>query len=268
MNSEETRLLAEVAAAGNELSRGAIEELCVALEHLPVGTGASPRPHASLPGAVHAPQARVRALRLATLWAVVPGVSAKSLAWGLRAAAAADDHHRRGRSVELVWTGPTPRGTTLRRTDQVLLDLVRGAERTLHVVTFAAYKIPSVKEAMLEAAKRGVAITLIFESPEASTGKMAFAGLKALGEELKGLSKVYLWPLDKRPKDPAGRHGSLHAKCAVADEAALLVSSANLTEYALNLNMELGLLVRGGDLPGRVVGHLRQLVEEDTLVSV
>ncbi len=60
----------------------------------------------------------------------------------------------------------------------------------------------------------------------------------------------------------------MHAKCAVADVSALLVSSANLTQYALNLNMELGLLVRGGDLPGRVVGHLRQLIEENILVPV
>ena len=47
-----------------------------------------------------------------------------------------------------------------------------------------------------------------------------------------------------------------------------LISSANLTEYALNLNMELGLLVRGGDLPGRVVGHLRRLMREGVLVPV
>jgi phosphatidylserine/phosphatidylglycerophosphate/cardiolipin synthase-like enzyme len=64
------------------------------------------------------------------------------------------------------------------------------------------------------------------------------------------------------------RHGSLHAKCAVADRRVLFVSSANLTEYALKLNMELGLLVRGGDLPGRAIGHLRRLVEEGVLVPV
>src|SRR5215210_3346003 len=79
--------------------------------------------------------------------------------------------------------------------------------------------------------------------------------------DLRALSEVYVWPLDRRPKDGAGRYGSPHAKFAVADETTLLVSSANLTEYAFNFNMELGLLVRGGDLPGRVVQHLRRLVE-------
>jgi phosphatidylserine/phosphatidylglycerophosphate/cardiolipin synthase-like enzyme len=79
---------------------------------------------------------------------------------------------------------------------------------------------------------------------------------------------VYVWPRDKRPTDAAGRYGSLHAKCTVADTDAILISSANLTAYALALNMELGLLVRGGDLPGRVVGHLRRLVGEGVLVPV
>jgi phosphatidylserine/phosphatidylglycerophosphate/cardiolipin synthase-like enzyme len=266
MSPEEKRLLEEVAAAGNELSRGAIEELCAALERIPVEVSAGRR--ASLCAGVHSPAARAKAVRLAKLWSEAPGVGVEGIAWGLRAAASADEHYRRGRSVELVWTGPAPRGTTLRRTDQVLLDLVRSAERTLHIVTFAAYRIPAVKEAMLAAAKRGVSITLIFESPEASAGKTAFAGLEALGEDLKALSEVYLWPLEKRLQDSKGRHGSLHAKCAVADEKALFVSSANLTEYALNLNMEMGVLVRGGNLPGRAVGHLRRLVEEEVLVRV
>ena len=108
--------------------------------------------------------------------------------------------------------------------------VLRGrAERTLYVVTFAAYKIPAVQEAMLAAAKRDVAITLIFESPETSAGKTAFAGLEALGDQLRSLSDVYLWPLEKRPRDSTGRHGSLHAKCAVANGSTLLISSANLT---------------------------------------
>lgn len=267
MNPKEAKLLAGVSTAGRELSRGALDELCNALEHLPAGTTPASR-HASLAGRVHSPAARSWAARLAELWSAAPNVDPVCISWGLRAASRVDDHHRQGRSVELVWTGPAPRGTTLRRTDQALLDLVRTAERTLHVVTFAAYKVPAVKEAMLAAARRGVEVTLIFESPETSAGKTTFAGLEALGDQLRSLSEVYLWPLEKRPKDPAGKHGSLHAKCAVADEATLLVSSANLTEYALNLNMELGLLVRGGDLPGRVVSHLRQLVEEEVLALV
>ena len=53
----------------------------------------------------------------------------------------------------------------------------------------------------------------------------------------------------------------------MADRRALLVSSANLTAYALTLNMELGLLVRGGDLPGRVAGHFDRLIEAGVLIE-
>ena len=48
----------------------------------------------------------------------------------------------------------------------------------------------------------------------------------------------------------------------------LFVSSANLTEYALTLNMELGVLVRGGSLPPRVADHFTRLIERGVLERV
>jgi hypothetical protein len=42
----------------------------------------------------------------------------------------------------------------------------------------------------------------------------------------------------------------------------------NLTEYALNLNMELGVRVRGGDLPNRLVDHLRRLMPGGVLIPL
>ena len=81
----------------------------------------------------------------------------------------------------------------------------------------------------------------------------------------------YCEPDSTSPYDQAATYSacaSLHAKFAVADEAALFVSSANLTEYAFNFNMELGLLARGGDLPARAVSHLRRLMEERVLLPI
>ncbi len=266
MKLEEARLLDSVADAARELPGSVIDELCGALAGLV--EDAPPRQRASLSGVIASPHARARVSGLIEAWGLAPDVSPASLAWALRAASHANERRRREQAIELVWTGPSPEGTVLRRTDQVLLDLIRSARRTLHVVTFAAYKIPILNEAMLAAARRGVAVTLIFESPEASAGKVTFAGLEALDEEMRDLASVYVWPLERRPKDLAGRHGSLHAKCAIVDGARLLVSSANLTEFALNMNMELGLLVRGEDLPGRVVEHLNQLIRERVLVPL
>ena len=264
MEPEKAKLLDSIAVAARELPRSVVEELCDTLEGLVEDVPL--RQRATLPGKVASPHARARVSSLIDTWSSVPDVSPTSLAWALRAAFDVDERRRREQTIELVWTGPSPQGTVLRRTDQVLLDLIRSARRTLHVVTFAAYKIPILNDAMLAAARRGVEISFIFESPDA--GKISFAATRAVGEELEALCDIYVWPTDKRSKDAAGRYGTLHAKCAVADTSAVLISSANLTEYALNLNMELGLLVRGGALPGRVVGHLRRLVEEDVLVLV
>jgi cardiolipin synthase A/B len=53
--------------------------------------------------------------------------------------------------------------------------------------------------------------------------------------------------------------GVLHAKAVVVDGRVALVSSANLTAAALDHNMELGLLVRGGGIPRRLEEHVAEL---------
>ncbi len=45
----------------------------------------------------------------------------------------------------------------------------------------------------------------------------------------------------------------------------LFVSSANLTEYAMNLNMELGVLIQGGRLPGSVARRFERMIEDKVL---
>jgi len=61
--------------------------------------------------------------------------------------------------------------------------------------------------------------------------------------------------------DQTGKTGILHVKCAVSDGSRLFLSSANLTEYAFTINMELGLLVTGGDLPGTIEQHFDRLIK-------
>jgi cardiolipin synthase len=51
----------------------------------------------------------------------------------------------------------------------------------------------------------------------------------------------------------------------VADRQLLFVSSANLTGYALTINMELGVLIRGGALPGDVATQVDRLIEGGVL---
>lgn len=190
-----------------------------------------------------------------------PDVSPQSVALGLLAAAQTDAFHRQRQRLELVWTGPDSRVIPLRRTDQALLQLIDGAQEQLHIVSFAVYKIEAIGQAIVDVARRGVSVSIYLETPNASQGRVSFDTIGALGDEVAQSAHLYVWPLEERLQKADGRYGSLHAKVAVADGETMLVSSANLTEYAMTLNMELGMLVHGGPLPGQVAAHLERLVE-------
>ncbi len=57
----------------------------------------------------------------------------------------------------------------------------------------------------------------------------------------------------------------LHAKAVVADDEAVFVTSANLTEAALDRNIEVGLLVRDRALAATVSSHFRGLIDRGLL---
>lgn len=217
-------------------------------------------------GALTNTATRRRAADVLDLWASHDLGSTAVLAGALRAAHAADAWHRQRQHLELVWTGPVPSGTELRRTDQALLELVRGATTSMLIVSFAAYRVPAVHDALLAAARRGVALEFVFEHPE--TGKIDHDPVLTLGAEIAAASTLWEWPIEQRPRDDRGRHGTLHAKLALADRRRLFVSSANFTGDALFLNMELGVLIEGGDLPGEIAAHFEALVRDGALRRV
>lgn len=242
-----------------------LERVCTALEEL--GTDDVPARWLAAMVELPQPELRARAAELVIRYAAVaPGAGPKALAWALRCAEAADRAERARRTLELVWTGPAPAGCALRRTDQALLEVIGRARRKLLIVSFAAYDVAQVRDSLLAAEARGVEIVLVLESKEQSGGKVTFDGALALGD-IGERATVLVWPLERRPRDAQGRTGTLHAKCAVADEDILFVSSANLTGHALTLNMELGVLVTGGEVPRDVVRHFAALVAEGTLRS-
>ena len=57
----------------------------------------------------------------------------------------------------------------------------------------------------------------------------------------------------------------LHAKAVVVDDEVVFVTSANLTEAALDRNFELGLLVRDRGLALTVSSHFHALIERGLL---
>ena len=218
-----------------------------------------------------APQPAVRDQIAAFLdrWhATAPEISGDSLALALLVAAHAEQQTHHSQSLELVWTGPDSHVIPLRRTDQALIQIINEARQTLTIVSFAVYKATSIMHSLVQAARQGVTITICLETPDASEGKIAFDTIRALGTDIAQHAQLVVWPHEQRPHSSDGKHGSLHAKVAVADGSALLISSANLTEYAMTLNMEMGVLIRGGELPGKVDAHFAKLIEQGTLRKI
>jgi phosphatidylserine/phosphatidylglycerophosphate/cardiolipin synthase-like enzyme len=132
----------------------------------------------------------------------------------LRAAHQLDELHRDGESVDIVWTGPSAPQSALFRSEQTLLDLIRNAQRSVLIVTYLAYKVAEVRDALRHALNRGVRVMLVIE-PERSDGGGASVDsvgqLRAHGDDR---IEVYAWPVDKRPTGEEGGRGILHVKCA------------------------------------------------------
>src|SRR5215472_6975899 len=196
------------------------------------------------------------------------GVTADAVALALRTASHAEKVHREGQTVELVWTGPGTGAHPFRRTEQAILQVLDSARQRITLVSYAVYRIPNVCEALVRAARRGVQINVIVETPDRLEGEGEYSTLRALGDDVAACSAVYYWPKEKRGQDDKGKLGILHVKCAVADARWLFLSPANLTEHAFTINMELGVLVTGGSLPGQVQEHFDRLMVAGTLARI
>ena len=147
----------------------------------------------------------------------------------------------------------------------MLEELIASAKAELLVSSFVVVDIREVVEQLEAAIDRGVNVTLVLET---LTDKMNVDSLKSLSQKLRDGAKIFEWPVERRERDDAGRYGSLHAKCAIADGETVLISSANLTRHALGMNMEMGVLVRNRSFARDVKGHFDALIMDTVLRSV
>jgi phosphatidylserine/phosphatidylglycerophosphate/cardiolipin synthase-like enzyme len=165
------------------------------------------------------------------------------VALALRAACAVEAHHRRAARLELVLSGPAFPPFEMRRTDEVIIQMIQSAQQRLMLISFAVYRVDRLAQALGEAAQRGVDIRMFVEQDN-----VRYADLGRLyGEKLAAKMDIYSWANVQRQNSTNGRSGVLHAKAVVADGGQLFISSANLTEHAMSLNIEIGVLIRGGD---------------------
>ena len=135
-------------------------------------------------------------------------------------------------------------------------------------MSYAVYSIPNIQEAVVRAAKRGVSITVVVETPNKLDVQNEYSTLQALGEDVARCSTVYFWPKENRSADGSGKVGILHVKCVVSDGRLLFLSSANLTKYAFSLNMELGVLITGGQVPQSIERMFEILISDGVFEAV
>lgn len=159
--------------------------------------------------------------------------------------------------VDVVWTGPESSVTTSRLTAAVVARILEEARSEILLVGYAVQTEPSVASALEAAALAGVEITLLLEreldNPRYAGGSPAFPGLRA---------RRLAWPAERRPDGGA----ALHAKILVVDRRTALVGSANITAWAMERNLECGILLRGGPQPAAIHEHVEGLLRAGVVV--
>ena len=168
-------------------------------------------------------------------------------------------------TTELVWTGPSTPVVPVRRTEQVLCDLIHGAERRLTMTSFGIFQVPRLVEELEQALVRGVDLRIVLGDRESHSVQEIDRQRQQLGRVVATQATLLQWPPERRPRDEQGHAGLMHAKAAVADSRIAFLTSANLTEAALERNIELGVLIRGGGLPAAIDRVFDALLESGEL---
>ncbi len=202
--------------------------------------------------------------RLRTSWAAASELSPAQIAAAFKGAAEVAALINRTGAIELVWTGPKTGLIPTRRTEQVILEIIETAKADVFLVTYVFHRAPSVVEALNAAVDRGVNTSILLESSTGHGGVIVGDTVKTMAEAVPGAT-VYVWDPASKGADGDLLSASVHAKCIVADRKLAFITSANLTSAALERNMELGVLIRGGPVPERLQLHLNALVTTNVI---
>lgn len=209
----------------------------------------------ALLGAVGTPMAGTVVEQLAVAWQKAK-IGSDELASMLLAASHVYAKTSSKQSTEFVWTGPMTPFVSARRTEQALLQIINSAEYLLFITSFVAYDVSTIVNALNAAIARGVSISMLLESSQDHGGSINIDVISKM-RNLVPSAQLYAW----RAKSSEFSDGRVHAKVAVADGRTCFITSANLTGYAMDKNMEAGVLISGGGIPKLLHEHLRSLVD-------
>jgi phosphatidylserine/phosphatidylglycerophosphate/cardiolipin synthase-like enzyme len=170
-------------------------------------------------------------------------------------AALAQDAAARQRAVDdvqLVWTSPDEEGPHVRDTCVVVRQLLSEAHKSLWISTYNVFNGQDVFQPIEDVwcEQPQLEVVLILNVPPDE--KNGVYGAAAVEKSAKAFWK-YHWPWARKPivfYDPRGPEKTptapacQHAKCILVDDATAFITSANFTESAHELNIELGVLFR------------------------
>lgn len=176
---------------------------------------------------------------------------------------------------DLVWSGPEVSGLHARDTRRVYEELLGSAKRSLWASTYAFFDGPKAFKVLAERMDTipGLQVTLLLniQRKKGNTTDAEHLVRKFADRfweiDWPGSSRPVVY-YDPRALDLDGPIGVLHAKAVVADDETVFVTSANLTEAALDRNIEVGLLVRDRALAASVSSHFRVLIDHKLLLPL
>lgn len=181
----------------------------------------------------------------------------------------------RSRAPDLVWSGPEVPGLHARDTRRVYEELLGSAERSVWMSMFVFFDGPRAFEVLARRmeARPELRVTLLLNIQRKRGDRTATEELvrrfadRFWEADWPGASRPNVY-YDPRALDANSAGGVLHAKAVVTDDEAVFVTSANLTEAALERNIELGLFVRDRALAASVLSHFRGLIDKGLLLAL
>jgi len=176
---------------------------------------------------------------------------------------------------DLVWSGPDVPGVHARDTRRVYEELLGSVGHSAWLSSYAYFDGHKAFEVLSRRMDEvsGLEATLFLniqrhrgDTSAAHEVVRRFAD-RFWGQDWPGTVRPTVY-YDPRSLDPDGPTGVLHAKAVVADEESVYITSANLTEAALDRNIELGLVVRDRALAVSVIGHFHALIDHGLVLPL
>ena len=183
----------------------------------------------------------------------------RAIALALRSAVGARKDPDFDHYVQLVWSGPLSSINRNRTTFSTLIELIENAHESILMFSYVVVMPDDLARALSDASTRGVKIDIALESSQEKDYFNDRRAFNVIGNISRSIA-TWKWSSDQRNSEKS----SMHAKAIAVDRTHLFVTSANLTNAALNDNIELGVLIESE----RIVREFKDKFEDLVLNEV